>query len=202
MCHRESARLASGRAVNVAQSSRFLTALIFPDSHLSVLSYNRCVSAWPQGCSEELFLEQISSIFSMEAVDECDLQSSSRSSPRQTDRALSCVSDAGTVGSGITDSESRSDSVDLSVRSSSNPSPSAQDPHAEQHVMHMYVGEQWYRLHAEPLSAEEMVTDPLRGVGCQILMDKVLRPVLRTDDASSGAHMIYGKYLDNCHVDE
>lgn len=190
--YRESARLASGRAVNVAQSSRFLTALIFPDSHLSVLSYNRCVSAYPQGVTEELFLEQMSTIFTMEAVEECDLQASGCSSPRATDRALSCISDTSTVASAVTDSESRSDSMDLGLRA--GPSP-AQDPHAGQHVMHMYVGEQWYRLHAEPLSPEEVLSDPLRGVGCQILADKVLRPLLRTDDASSGAHMIYGTYL-------
>lgn len=177
--------MASGRAVNVAQSSRFLTALIFPDSHLSVLSYNRCVSAWPEGVTQEMFLERMSGIFSMECVDVPDLQSSGRSSPRSTDRSMSCISDASTIETTITDCESRSNSIDVI----------ATPTQAEQHVMHMFVGEQWYRLCAEPLTAEEAAANPLRGVGCQILMDQVLRPILRTDDASSGAHMIYGKFL-------
>jgi hypothetical protein len=41
---REGMKLKSGKVLcNVPQSSRFLTTLIFPDSQLNVLSYNRCV---------------------------------------------------------------------------------------------------------------------------------------------------------------
>lgn len=61
---RESLRLSSGRAVNVAQSSRFLTALIFPDSQLSVLAYNRCVQAWPEGLTTQDLLDQVVKITS------------------------------------------------------------------------------------------------------------------------------------------
>jgi len=198
---KESARLSSGNAVNVAQSSRFLTALIFPDSHLNVLSYNRCVSAWPPSLTQEDFLTQVSSCFSMEPLGTTPPPSSSTclpaatetgriSPPRSIDESRSrTVSDTTTVSDR---SSSTCGSYDSNGDTGGEVS-RTQDPILphEQFVMYMYVGTQWYRLDAPVPCLEELCVNPLKGVGCQILLDKVLWPILHTNDSAAGTHMIY-----------
>lgn len=45
-----------------------MTSLIFPDSHLNVLSYNRCVKAAPAGMDPESLLRSISQNFHIEKM--------------------------------------------------------------------------------------------------------------------------------------
>lgn len=215
----------------MAQSSRYLTALIFPDSHLNVLAYNRCVSAWPPGLTQEAFLDQVSSVFAMEPLDSeppllpssaasslpaaCnsdDVAATGRASPRSIHESRSrTVSDTTTV--------SATSSGELSRQQES------QEQDEAQYVMHMYVGTQWYRLYAPVPGVDEFNENPLKGVGCQvlpilvfcfytlvnsctfllilkqILLDKVLWPILHTDDAAAGTHMIYGTLMSYFYSD-
>ena len=163
--------------MNVAQSSRFLTALIFPDSHLNVLSYNRCVSAWPPGLTQADFLCQVSRCLSMEPLGTTPPPSSStclpaatetgRNSPRSIDESRSrTVSDTTTVSDRSSSARGSYESTSDTGREGSR-TQGPEVPH-EQFVMYMYVGTQWYRLDAPVPCREELCVNPLKGVGCQV----------------------------------
>jgi uncharacterized protein (DUF1015 family) len=56
-------------------SSRFITALIFPDTQLNVLSFNRCIKSL-EGHTESSFMEAVAENFTVTRIEECDKSSS------------------------------------------------------------------------------------------------------------------------------
>lgn len=209
--------------MNVPNSARFITALIFPDTHLHVLSYNRCVGRLPPGMASADVVAAVASAFTLEellpatavANRPCTLPahssviSGSRGAAVDSpvtvshrascaDQLMPCVDIYSTPPSVLEDSDS------VFQQDSSHTRTHPTTP-AEQALIYMYVAATWYSLrpqHAgdgkgEVQQGDQVVTscDPLRGIGCQILLDKILNPIFRMNAAEANNFMIYGKCL-------
>ena len=186
----ESLKLNSGRIpVNVAQSSKFITALIFPDTQLNVLSYNRCVRYWKEGLTPALLLEKISSVFQVTQLPRSattSLQNCS-SSPSGVDLTMSPAAPSsaptsGTASSGGTTSTATTatcdpSSINISLASCSLNPPAAeysesavseQRSEVHKHNITMYVDHCWYQLKPLMITQDELESNPLCGVDCQV----------------------------------
>jgi hypothetical protein len=77
----------SGGSSVTPASSKYITALIFPDTQLTVLSFNRCIRSL-NGLSEEEFFDAVSNVFEIEPFYPGSLVSSPRAiySPQRKSR--------------------------------------------------------------------------------------------------------------------
>jgi uncharacterized protein (DUF1015 family) len=199
----ESLKLTAGKCggVNVARSSRFLTALIFPASHLSVLSYNRCVRCLPEGVSAGELLERISSVFDVRKL----LPGNLSLSDMIPDGSCSPDSVSGRKSAGFIPPPSPRnlgvavESASLrptAFRAGELPADFPSCP-TEQDTLYMYISHAWYCLrarHDDITESETSQGNPLQGIGCQILLDRILNPIFHMNAAKCDNSTIYGTH--------
>lgn len=142
----------------LVNSAKYLTALIFPDSHLTVLSYNRCVSTFAEAMNHESFLHEVAKRFQ---VTKLDSRPSNRvCSPEMESEIASCR-----------DSDAQN--------------------------IFMYMQRCWYTLTSlQPVPHCEQ--DPLGSIDAQILLDRLLQPILHIDSYQTENRMIYVDGREGC----
>jgi hypothetical protein len=160
---------------------------MFPDTHLSVLSYNRCVGKLPAGMSAEAVLTEIARCFELEPVSLGDELGGQPCTPPCLDAGYDAPSPVT-----ITHRLSAVEETLWALPTTACAVPSAP---TEQEVIYMFIAQSWYVLRPRMgnLSAQEC--SPLEEIGCQILLDKILNPIFRIGDCTSGNYMVYGKSI-------
>ncbi|KAJ1424881.1 hypothetical protein B484DRAFT_94924 [Ochromonadaceae sp. CCMP2298] len=173
------AMLKRSNGVAKVASNRFLTALIFPDSHLSVLPYNRCVKHLAASLTPEVLLERISEAFSVELVDNGDTHGSFS--------AHTSGLSAGSAGIADVDTDPATDSTDADADMAAAAGVGAGWPG---YNIGMYLDSRWYKLHPLLVKSED-IPNPLNTIDAQILLEHLLYPILAMNEPGSENYMIY-----------
>jgi uncharacterized protein (DUF1015 family) len=179
--------------------SLYLTAMIFPDSQLNVLSYHRCIRSFEGSpvTSSQHFLEILSERFYIEKTSDnysspycCPSSSSSRPGSRLS--ASSSVSSVELfMDDGVTDIDSNYTRSRCDSNNSNNSRNFTEPPSEEINEIEMFFDNSWYKLsllHTRN-DEESCVID----IDAQILVDHLFKPILNMTYPESENNMIYGK---------
>eukprot|EP01040_Poterioochromonas_malhamensis_P006509 gene6509-7009_t len=167
----------------VQPSSRYITALIFPDTQLNVLSFNRCVKSLTN-LDELQFLEAISEKFRIVKLEgEVDSSSSNRSRLTSFASSLTTAEDFESRRDSISEDSTGSGSQTTGkVRSDSESSSSVMNSSEVDEIQMYYRGE-WYQLFA--------FNETYNDIDAQILVDHLFKPILNMSYPESEKNMVY-----------
>lgn len=164
---------------------RYITALIFPDTQLNVLSFNRCVKSLTN-LDELQFLEAISERFRIVKIEgEVDSSSSNRS--RLTSFASSLTSAEDFERRDSISEDSTGSCSQGKIRSDSESSSSVVNSSEVDEIQMYYHGE-WYQLFA--------FNETYNDIDAQILVDHLFKPILNMSYPESEKNMVYGESFD------
>jgi uncharacterized protein (DUF1015 family) len=206
-------------------SNRFLTALIFPDSHLSVLPYNRCVKHLKDleaSLTSEILLERISKAFTIERV-YCDDHAGSDSdyddagdggaegegagggvhayTSADADTGIAYIgadTDADTCDTctgADTDAGTGTGAHAGAGTNAGTDTPPTPTTPTTPNAYNIGMYLDSCWYKLHPLLVKSEIVNPLDTIDAQILLEHLLYPILGMNDPGSENYMIYGKNL-------